>query len=446
MSLLAAEDWEATCLIFDDDNRRTTTMLDNQGGLLRGSIDLTFKLSDTVFCRRVAPYDHMKPRFKFWTVLHDSSYDEKKEGDENEAKLVFRVVFWCKPGDPAEEEEEDELYSRVDISLLSEYPHSFPAQSKTLWLDWMKKTAFQVLQDENLSYSVCVFVENRALDFFTKLYEFDDGATSQSLICFDDVGPAFYDVPTLMTASSVKRLLPLQRQYTNGSTATWHDTSKLSPKEKAMVVPLLLRWKEWLPIQCPICFDVVSPKDASICPCDHGFCTDCLRTYLRIKAEDLNSENSNNPFVCPLNTCRKGMKIVGFVKKFLSRDLMDDVRAWYKDIKTPPCYSLPGCLKKDCRGAVLRKEAVDMFMISCEVCSGRWCELCLQRAPLGKQHEDTPNCKLEVCQQFCERYLAASDKAKASCEARFPWIKLYANSRVHDQTIAIWIKENGQIC
>jgi Zinc finger, C3HC4 type (RING finger) len=408
-------------------------MLDNNGGLLRGSIDLTFKLSDIVFCRRVAPYDHQKPRYKFWTLPPESA--------TGESSLKFRVVFWC---DPSQSDDDDASYSRLDVSLLSEYPHSFPRAAKTKWLQWLQKAAFQMLQEEQISYSVCVFIENHALDYFQTLYQ--NEIENQTLICFDDEGPAFYNVPTLISATGGKRLHALQRHYPNGKCETFYDTSKLTVRERTMIVSILLKWREWLPIECPICFDTVCAKDATICPCDHGFCKSCLTTYLRIKAKELNTENPTNPFICPINACRRGMKIVGFVKPFLSRDLMDEVRAWYKDIKNPPCYSLPGCMKKGCKGTGLRKEAVDNFMIFCEECQGRWCELCLQRAPMGKQHEDTPHCKMDVCQQFCERYLAASDEAKALCETKYPWIKLYANARVHDHTIVLWIQANGQVC
>ena len=208
---------------------------------------------------------------------------------------------------------------------------------------------------------------------------------------------------TIVSSSTVKKLLPLQRHLPNGKFETFHDTSKLVGAEKDLIIPMMLRWRDWLPTTCPICLDTVTAEEAVQLPCNHGFCKSCLTMFLRIKADEITSENANNPFVCPLNSCRRGLKIVGFVKPFLSGDLMDKVRAWYKDIKTPPCYSLPGCLKKDCKGSILRKDAVDSFYVSCEVCSGRWCELCLQRAPKGKPHEDTPACKVDLMQAFCDR-------------------------------------------
>lgn len=444
MSLEAAADWEATGYIFDDEERYPkTTTLDNEGGLLRASIDLTFRLDDTVFCRRVLPVNEQQPKYRFWT-LPVSKEDEEEEG----ANLKFRLVFWCRPNtddtddsDPAEEETNS--YYRLEVSLLSEYPHSFPQQElKVKWLKWIQKAASQMLLEEQISYSVCSFVEHQALDYFPRLLQ-EDQAT---LICFEDEGPVFYDMPTLVSGNTVKKLLPLQRHLPNGRYQTMQETCKLTPRERELIVPIIIRWRDWLPTKCPICFDTVTAQEAALLPCNHGFCKSCLTIFLRMKADEIHADNSNNPFVCPLNTCRRGLKIIGFVKPFLSESLMDKVRLWYKDIKTPPCYSLPGCLKKDCKGSILRKDAVDSFLMSCEICNGRWCELCLQRAPKGKPHEDTPACKVDVCQQFCERYLAAGEKAKQACEERFPWVKLYAASKVHDNTILLWIQNNGQVC
>ena len=122
---------------------------------------------------------------------------------------------------------------------------------------------------------------------------------------------------------------------------------------------------------------------------------------------------------------------------------MDKVRVWIKDLKQPPCYSLPQCLKKTCMGK-MRKEEVDSYLIFCERCGGRWCELCLKRAPVGKPHGDCLEETTVV--QFCERYLSANDRAKERCERRWPWIKLYAKSRVHDIAVVQWMRANGQIC
>lgn len=495
-AIAAAEDWQATCMIyggFGDEHETTTstasvtttTSLDNSGGFLRGSIVLTVPLDEYVFCRRAPNFDEQKPKFRFWTlhttqptkpVKEANSCTSNQQGkqetnisnhrqeqqqyqqEEDAPCLQFRLVFWGQPPSKSKTaphvhtiQVDDDLpsyYSRVGVSLLSEYPHSFPQELKPKWIEWIADKANLILQEEQLSYSVCNFVEHDALlQFFDHL--------APNLIFFQDGGPAFYNVPTLLPGKSLQNYYPLQRRYPNGSCQFFHDTSQLSKQEQQLILPLLQQWRDWLPITCPICFDTVSPQEASIATCDHGFCKTCLQTYLRIKADDLNSLNaSNNPFICPLNECKRGMKIVKFVQPFLTKDQQSKVLTWRKDLKNPPCYSLSQCLKKNCTGTVLRKEAVDSYLISCEACQGRWCELCLQRAPRSttagannNHHEETPGlCKYEVCVEFCQRYLAAQAKAKAACEAKFPWIIHYAQSRIHDHTITKWIEANGQVC
>ena len=408
------EDWEATCLIYNQDGLETTetsTILNKERRLLRGSIHLGVKLNDTVFCRRVT-----NKEYRFWKL-------------EDEADLlIFLVVFWCdlNEGD----------YERLEISLISQYPPSFPQESQDTWLEWIRKEARSKLTEDQLSYSVCMFVEHHALEFFPRLLENGE----HILVLFDDGGPTFYDLPTIIADPTSANIFPVKRQYPNGSTEIINE---LSSNETKYIFPLLMLGREWLPIQCPICFDTISPQQAATISCNHSFCRSCISTYLRIKVEELSSENPSNPFTCPLPECRHGMKIVGCVKQFLPLPLMDKVRQWYKDVKNPPCWSLTACLKRDCNGGVLRKEAVDSCIAYCELCDGQWCELCLKRAARG--HEEN-ECRQEVCLKFCERYLFASEAAKERCEEKWPWIKVYAKSRIHDLTMINWIQSNGQVC
>lgn len=413
-----AEDWEATCLIYDDTSHQTSTIVDDAGHLLRGTIEVVNPLTNLAFCRLVTWSD--PEQYRFWTLKD---------------QMRFRLVFWCNPVVGKEQ-----VYERLDITLLSQYPHSFPQESKNKWLEWMKAEATAILREEQLSYSVCSFVEYRSLEFFTPLYQ----TNNINLIFFDDDGPTFYDMPTIV-ADHIKSVLPLKRHYSNGSYKNISNSAQLCETELKYIFPFLIKWAEWLPIQCPICFDKVSPKEAATITCGHAFCHDCISTYLRLKAQELNAENQHNPFTCPVHECRRGLKIVACVKQFLNHDLMDKVRCWYKDVKNPPCWSLPQCLKRDCTNVMLRREAVDSYIVYCEQCNGRWCELCLKRTPQGK-HEKEIDCKLDVCLQFCERYLSASEKAQERCEKKWPWIKVYAKSRIHDETMFRWIQANGQVC
>jgi len=573
MSIEAAEDWEATRIIycsssgFDQDEQQhgfendrikkettttttststTTTTTDNAGGLLWGSIELKFNLQEFVFGREVRPFDAQMPRYRFWVLRSNnsnksnnssnyfcaaatttvtkrsskpstasseaatqfSSSSSKLCTEKTECSFRFQLVFWCHPSQQQQEQQQEQkpsnddvisLYDRVEIKLLSPYPHSFPQEQKQKWLQWLQEQATTILKEEQISYSVCDFVQHRVLDFFPRLLTAENDKKLGNLIVFEDDGPLFYDLPTISTTTTVKQVLPLQRQYPNGSKELLYDTSSLSRPEQDLIVPLIVHWKSWLPIECPICFDIVLPQHAVIVTCNHGFCKSCLTQYLRIKATEItlspmsstaaaaatktkitNKNNGdirqivNNPFVCPIVKCRRGMKIKTCVRDFLTKDLLEKVKNWYRDIKNPPSYALDRCLKINCSGKVLRKEAIDSYLITCEVCNGRWCELCLQRAPKTKQisksnktmvrtknceriqqqkvivdeHTTTPGlCKAEECLAFCERYLAAGEKGREACRAKWPWIQHYAKYRVHDDSINDWIKSSGaRVC
>ena len=93
------------------------------------------------------------------------------------------------------------------------------------------------------------------------------------------------------------------------------------------------------------------------------------------------------------------------------------------------------------------QRSIDSYLVFCEACNGKWCELCLKRLPdvdscppknkgknnKGKQKlikktvpsmDVCKDCKAERTAKFCQRYLKASDEAKRSCEEKFPWIKV----------------------
>ena len=332
MSVAAAEDWEATTIIYgvddnhgDNDpsqNSTITTLLDTAGGLLQGSIQLDVPLGDFVFGRQLRPFDPQKPRYRLWVLQQPPSKQttntkqpsnvKEGEGLPTGLSLQFRLVFWghSSKQQDGDSDVDEQLYDRVEVKLLSPYPHSFPPELKFPWLEWLTKQANTMLQEEHISYAVCDFVQHQALEFFPRLWENHNDNTRKTLVVFEDDGPAFYDVPTLATATTVKRLLPLQRQHLNGSKEFLHDTSTLFRPEQTLIVPLLIHWRRWLPIECPICFEIVPSRDAVIVSCDHGFCRSCLTTYLRIKGEEIHADNANNVGFTILPAGYEGQRII----------------------------------------------------------------------------------------------------------------------------------------
>lgn len=394
-------------MIYED--QKTSSIVDNDRNLLRGSIELSVSLRGVVYCRHLGT-EGEEPVYRFWTLDMD--------------ELCFTVLFWGNPKNGA--------YGRTEVSLLTDYPVSF-SEKQGEWLQYLNKSAMSLLQESEVSFSVCDFVQHQALDFFDCPYHTD----TFRLICFDDPGPTFYDTVTMIVKP--RRPFPFRRQMPNG---VEEPAYQMTSSEGNRIHPVLQHWSMWLPLECPICFETYSGADLATVTCGHSFCRTCITHYLRMKAEEI-QQHRDNPFLCPVTNCRRGMLIIGCVKPFLSRDLMEQVRTWYKDKKNPPCWSLPDCIKPGCGGR-LRKVAIDRYIVFCDRCDGRWCELCVKRVR-DDQHDDSI-CNVQASVNFCERYLAASDEAKEKCEARWPWIKIYAHSRVHDTAAVQWIKSNGQIC
>jgi RING-type zinc-finger/IBR domain, a half RING-finger domain len=407
-SMAATEDWQATCTIYED--QKSSTILDKEGTLVRGTIDLGVSLREVVCCRNLTK-DSEEPYYRFWTLDLD--------------ELVFRLSFWC---DPATGD-----YQRTGIVLLTEYPMSFSTSLRDDWLKHLGKSANELLIEYQVSFSICDFVQHQAIDFFPSLYQ-DENVR---LIEFLDHGPTFYDTITMI--AKPRQPFPFERHMPNGIKEIAYEMTK----DEGNRIHLALRqWPKWLPLVCPICFETYSGSDLATVTCGHLFCRPCITNYLCMKAEEV-QQHKENPFVCPVTDCRRGMLIIGCVKPFLPIESMEKVRIWYKDKKNPPCWSLPDCIKVGCGGR-LRKLAIDSYVIFCDRCNGHWCELCLKRVRTG-EHDDSV-CDVQACVNFCQRYMAANDAAKQQCEDRWPWIKIYAHSRVHEAAAEQWIQNNGQLC
>jgi E3 ubiquitin-protein ligase RNF14 len=221
-----------------------------------------------------------------------------------------------------------------------------------------------------------------------------------------------------------------------------YDESNKLWNSEAILFPFIRSCQAWLPRNCPICFDSIVNDHATCLPCNHEFCTTCIQRYFELKVDELNQKR-DNPFICPISSCRHILPIVKCVKPHLSKDNMVKVRKWYVNLTYPPCYSLPECLRRDCSGCV-HKASIDSNLIYCEDCMTRWCELCLKRVK-DDVHDDK-DCDVSLCIEFCQRYLAANEESKKQCEEKWPFVKLYAHSQIHDLTAIQWVQKNGQVC
>jgi len=222
--------------------------------------------------------------------------------------------------------------------------------------------------------------------------------------------------------------------------------------------------------------------------------------YLRFKVDDI-QQHRTNPFLCPVESCKRELPMA-FCKPFLTEDNINAAKAWYKDLKRPPAWSLDRCLRtKTCGaiGSMRRKKGVDSIeatavaansatkrsreqqdllkwqsknlenIVYCESCKVMWCELCLVRVyddfecqpattrPKKLQQTQTAreihtisnhryHCRPQSILRFCRKYRKASDELKKACEAKYPWIASYSQFCENDGAALQYIRENAQTC
>lgn len=400
------EDWSVLCAIYAESN---PTMKRLPLGGFCASLEIPISTSNVAFVRRVSPDDDLAlPRFRFWTLRPEESPS-------------LDVNFYYK--------DRTELPKSLGISI-KRYPTSWPPEKERPYVEWLTDKAQEILRKEAQSYAVCNFLEHEALNFFR--VDHTDEKHGFSMVVFpsngrDDLGlPGNYVNPRATFTYARKSGKPL----------TIEEYAKRT---------LIERWKHHFTTKCPICFDSCALGDSIQITCGHRFCFDCISSYVKHKVVDI-SNFRENPFTCPVDDCRLPMQVVGCAKKLLSNDDMDKVRLWYKDLKQPPVWSLDRCLSKKCnKEGAMRRPNTDPFNfhVFCDECGLTWCELCLRKIKDG-QHDEC--CKPAVAVRFCQRYLAASDDIKQKCEEKYPWIKIYANSKTHDSASLKWIHENGQLC
>jgi len=457
-----AEDWEATCIIYADlatawqqhKAYRDTEVQKKKNcnpstADCRGSIDLPLSTcSEITFARPEPVYgDNENPHFRFWyltetPVVHlDFHYErETNNTDSNLDNDIDRSL----------------RLKRVSVSLTTIYPSSWPPSQSRRWLEWLDERTTKMLEEEEncTSYAICEFVEHSSiLDFFELELQYQlIHAEGQSLLVFPEEESSrppdiVFDVDSFVTSFMDPRFV--MRHFANGGGENSFLAASLEQDVKVRIVPFLQSWTHWLASPCPICLESYPRCElVTVTTCGHVFCRDCLSTFLSMKVGQIITHR-DNPFRCP--ECNYGMKVVGFVKQFLTREEMEKVREWYNDLKHPQCWSLPQCLATAKCGAVgsMRKEAIDSQIVFCEQCGGRWCEYCLKRQDNTDEIHDRNNgCYQHKCLRFCRRYLAASEETKRNYyEQKWPWIRVYAQSRINDNSADGWLHEvGGQMC
>jgi hypothetical protein len=482
---------DITCT-FHDDERQVRLMTSEFGGGFCGTVFMTLSTKKVAFARRVNDAGN----YRFF-VLEKSPI----------LKLDLLYTRNLRKG-PKDEHDDDDFASQGPSGLRLKweyYPKEWPDVDKEAYRSCLAKKCNGILQEQGMSFAICEFLEHQALSLFRRSSDFDDGWKNYvdpnhpdyQLIILPPEMDRMYQ-PTLGTlihpqheAAVMERRTTMQKR--NGKRQSKNSTYTITAAQ-SFATPLefgkhamIHFWKELYTTTCPICLDdSVLFSEGIVLPfCQHYSCRDCFQMYLKYKVQDL-KEFRTNPFVCPVETCKRELPIVGYCKQFLSNEDMDTVRDWYKDLKHPPCWSLDRCLYTKTCGAIgsMRRrrsgiptagnknnlspaanQAYEEHLVYCETCDNTWCELCLKRVYYDNDSSNskksggnstdavrsTPfnhrwHCEPQGVIKLCRRYMAASEEKQQECQEKFPWIQSYSLFCQHDGEALQYIIENGQRC
>jgi len=457
--------------------------------------------------------------------------------------LYFSRKSISRPDETTPSEDDDDDWSEVadiegpsNLRLTWEYyPSEWPIADKEKYRSSLAKKCHSILREEG-SFSVCQFLEHDAISFY---YDDRTATATTTTAMSEDTYEA-----TINTSNSWKTyadpnhpdyllvILPpkMDQLYYSSNGTLLHPreeaaaiqkigtekniavkaASKTTGKKKQKTASkisivhidttldfgrhaLLQNWKDLYRTRCPICLEEsMLYSDGVVLPyCQHYCCRDCFSMYLKFKVQDIKLHRTN-PFLCPVESCKRELPM-GFCKQFLTDDDIETAKAWYKDLKNPPAWSLDRCLRTKTCGAVgsmrRRKGVVSIDatskstktskqqqtkslgldnLVYCESCKVTWCELCLTRVyddfqckPVRKKTQQSRknmsledhtisnhkyNCRPQSILRFCRRYMAASKEIKEACEAKYPWIASYSQFCEHDGAALQYILENGQRC
>ena len=412
------DDWAATSAIYNIHDDAADVVEYNDGGIIqctwevallqhhRREIALVQRAPDVT-----GQQQQVDPRFVCRIISPEES-------------PVLRLTFYYS-------EEDDEMKLESVCVTCTSLPPPWPHQARSAWESWLQTKISDLLKDERLSYVVCDFCEHRALDFFgTDIEERD------VIPCMD------YKVEKHEILH--QGLVTFRARCRNTAVVDDHTCllwkQQPPPLERKARQMIRSRWREWVSVTCPICSDEFIGSKAVEITCGHFFCNECISMYAKIRVQDI-GRHQDNPFICPLPSCRHPIKIVGCIKKLVSEAEMDAVREWYKDLKNPRCYMLVVCPRSKCgMRDQMRKESHESAMVYCDACAGMWCELCLQR---GEHHVE---CDQHLVLRLCAQYREASDAVKIQCQQKWPWIREYAAARSVDESANEWVKNNASIC
>ena len=249
-------------------SRRNVYRVDeiNDQLLCRGSIDLSISLDGPVYCRQMdtLEYKDSSCRYRFW-MLPDHH-------------VVLRMTFVNKT--------ETDRYESVHVSIQSPLPTCFSPNTRHEWPEWIQTKARNILQEESLSYSVCMFVQEHALDYFPTAYKDEHHYLIQLMSSADNhhgQEHCTYTTSTIVATLSHTRPLVYECHDVDGTIS-----QQLSREQAQHLFPLLVLHREWLPVHCKICLEPCVPAQECVrITCGHVFCRACMLEYCRHTVRDM---------------------------------------------------------------------------------------------------------------------------------------------------------------
>ena len=339
----------------------------------------------------------------------------------------------------------------VHVSFC-EYPERWPVSKKDEWNQWLNERSNQVLEDTQMSFSVCEYIEHEGLHFFNMVDKND--ILGYSAVLFESF--SHQDEPwSMKSGAQILDLFLVGNDVKNNiPSIQQNDKGKKKYSESNMTIETYARklirtkWKTWIRHDCPICFtdDVVS--EMVELPCWHLLCKDCLPMYIKSIMDELKTCR-HNPFICPIPTCKQDMEVLNGESSILSTQDKDYVSLWKKGLLHPPTNFLTTCPRKSCKSrSMLQLNTTKLnTLVFCDDCGATYCELCLEK-PNTSAEDHANQCDPKPMMRLCRKYHLAEPSIQEKCEERWHWLKDYAKARgtANDISAQLWVTRNAQTC
>jgi hypothetical protein len=520
------DDWETLCAIYDDggddyddthensqnnDERKLKLVSSPFPNGFCGTVYMTLSTSKIAFARLV----RSDGSYRYFTL-------------DKPPILKLDLLYFTRNNSKNDHDDSSDLDTEGPSNLRltwDYYPSEWPTLDKENYRSSLAKKCHSILQEEN-SFSVCQFIEHDAISFYYEdrtanaVEENECGPTDNAtnswktytdadhpdyllVILPPKMDQLYYSSTGILLhpqeeAATLQKIIAEKKIAAKTSSTITRKKKQRSSLKKPIVRidttldfgrhALIQNWKDLYRTRCPICLEEsMLYSDGVVLPyCQHYCCRDCFNMYLKFKVQDI-EQHRTNPFLCPVESCKRELPM-GFCKQFLSDDDIEVAKAWYKDLKNPPAWSLDRCLRTKTCGAVgsmRRRKGVESIdgtgkssknskqsssdldnLVYCESCETTWCELCLSRVyddfeckPVRTKRSQKDKaweyntisnhkhyCRPQSILRFCRRYMAASKDKQEACETKYPWIASYSQFCQHDGAALQYILENGQRC